>query len=88
MIAAEFCERPLDAPEESQALLAHLHAGKYVATSFGPGVSEDGFLFELNTQFLADWGFTPELLQETMAIVHDRAKTRLQDKLTHGAVTL
>jgi HD-like signal output (HDOD) protein len=86
--AAEFCERPLDAPEETQPLLAHLHAGKYVATSFGPGVAEDGFLFELNSQFLLDWGFTPELLQETMAIVHERAKSRLQDKLTHGAVAM
>jgi HD-like signal output (HDOD) protein len=86
--AAEFCERPLDAPEDALPLLAHLHAGKYVATSFGPGVAEDGFLFELNSQFLLDWGFTPELLQETMAIVHDRAKTRLQDKLTHGAVAM
>jgi HD-like signal output (HDOD) protein len=85
-IAAEFCERPADAPEDSLPLLAHLHAGKYVATSFGPGVSEDGFLFELNTPFLVEWGFTPELLQETMAIVHERAKQRLQDKLTHGAV--
>ena len=58
------------------------------ATSFGPGVAEDGFLFELNTQFLLDWGFTAELLQETMAIVHDRAKSRLQDKLTHGAMAM
>jgi HD-like signal output (HDOD) protein len=86
--AAEFCERPADAPPDSLPLLAHLHAGKYVATSFGPGVSEDGFLFELNAAFLVEWGFTPELLQETMAIVHDRAKQRLQDKLTHGAVSL
>ncbi len=86
--AAEFCERPMDAPEDSAALLAHLHAGKYIATSFGPGVAEDGFLFELNTQFLLDWGFTAELLQETMAIVHDRAKSRLQDKLTHGAMAI
>lgn len=85
-LAAEFCERPADAPEDAQALVAHLHAGKYVATSFGPGVSEDGFLFELNTPFLLEWGFTPELLQETMTIVHERAKQRLQNKLTHGAV--
>jgi hypothetical protein len=28
------------------------------------------------------------LLQETMAIVHDRAKLRLQDRLTRGAVAL
>lgn len=85
-LAAEFCERPAEAPAEAHALVAHVHAGKYVATSFGPGVAEDGFLFELNTSFLVEWGFTPELLQETMTIVHERAKLRLQDKLTHGAV--
>jgi HD-like signal output (HDOD) protein len=88
VLAAEFCERPTEAPADALPLLAHLHAGKYVATSFGPGVAEDGFLFELNTDFLVEWGFTPELLQETMAIVHDRAKLRLQDRLTRGAVAL
>ena len=86
--AAEFCERPTEAPEDALALLAHLHAAKYVATSFGPGVAEDGFLFELNTPFLLEWGFTPELLQETMSIVHERARARLQEKLSHGTVSL
>ena len=86
--AAEFGERPAEAPEESRTLLAHLHAAKYVATSFGPGVAEDGFLFELNAPFLLEWGFTPELLQETMTVVHERAWARLQEKLTHGAVSL
>ncbi len=84
--AVEFCERPSQGPTEALALLAHLHAGKYIATSFGPGVAEDGFLFTLDSAFLLEWGFTPELLQETMAIVHDRAKQRLQNRLTHGAV--
>lgn len=86
--ATEYCERPTEAPAAGLPLLAQLHAGKYVATSFGPGVSEDGFLFELNTPFLLEWGFTPELLQETMAIVHERAKRLLQDRLTHGSVTM
>lgn len=86
--AVEFCERPSQGPSEALALLAHLHAGKYIATSFGPGVAEDGFLFTLDSAFLLEWGFTPELLQETMAIVHDRAKQRLQNRLTHGAVAL
>ncbi len=85
--AVGFCERPRQGPEEALPLLAHLHAGKYIATSFGPGVAEEGFLFELDSAFLLEWGFTPELLQETMAIVHDRAKQRLQHRLTHGAVT-
>ncbi len=84
--AVEFCERPRQGPAEALPLLAHLHAGKYIATSFGPGVAEEGFLFELDSAFLLEWGFTPELLQETMAIVHDRAKQRLQHRLTHGAV--
>ena len=84
--AAEFGERPAEGPEEARTLLAHLHAAKYIATSFGPGVTEDGFLFELNATFLTEWGFTAELLQESMATVHDRAKARLGDRLTHGAV--
>lgn len=84
--AVAFCERPRQGPDEALPLLAHLHAGKYIATSFGPGVAEEGFLFELDSAFLLEWGFTPELLQETMAIVHDRAKQRLQHRLTHGAV--
>jgi len=87
-IVTQYCERMSEAPESALPLLAHLHAGKYIATSFGPGVAEDGFLFGLDTEFLAEWGFTPELLQETMAVVHDRAKMRLQDKLTHGAVLM
>lgn len=85
--AVEYCERPRQGPIEALPLLAHLHAGKYIATSFGPGVAEEGFLFELDSAFLLEWGFTPELLQETMAIVHDRAKQRLQHRLTHGAVS-
>jgi HD-like signal output (HDOD) protein len=86
--AAEFGEHPREAPEEALALLAHLHAAKYIATALGPGVTEDGFLFELDAPFLIEWGFTPELLQESMAIVHERAKARLQDKLTHGVVAM
>ncbi len=85
--AVEFCERPRQGRTDALPMLAHLHAGKYIATSFGPGVAEEGFLFELDSAFLVEWGFTPELLQETMAIVHDRAKQRLQHKLTHGTVT-
>lgn len=86
--AVEFVERPRQGPEEALGLLAHLHAGKYIATSFGPGVAEEGFLFQLDAAFLLEWGFTPELLQETLAIVHDRAKQRLQNRLTHGAVAM
>ena len=87
-LAAEYCERPAEAPAPSLPLLAHLHAGRYIATSFGPGVAEDGFLFELNTPFLMEWGLSPELLEEAMMTVHDRAKQRLQDKLSHGALAV
>lgn len=83
---AEHYLDPLNAPEEALALIAHLQAAKFIATSFGPGVGEEGFLIELNTPFMLEWDFTPELLQETMPIVHERASARLKDKLTHGKV--
>jgi hypothetical protein len=51
-------------------------------------VGEDGFLFELNESFLLEWGFTPELLQEAMPEVHERATARLKDKLTTGKLKL
>ncbi len=85
---AEHYLRPAQAPAEALALIAHLHAAKYIATSFGPGVGEDGFLFSLNESFLLEWGFTPELLQETMPVVHQRAVARLKDKLSQGTVSL
>jgi len=85
---AEHYLRPSQAPADALPLIAHLHAAKYIATSFGPGVGEDGFLFSLNESFLLEWGFTPELLQETMPIVHERAVARLKDKLSQGAVSL
>lgn len=85
---AEHYLRPLQAPAEALPLIAHLQAAKYVATSFGPGVGEEGFLYDLNESFLLEWGFTPELLQETMPIVHERALARLKDKLATGTVTL
>lgn len=84
--AAEFCQNPRLAPAEAQPLMAHVHAAKYLATSFGPGVAEDGFAFELDEALLIEWGFTPEFLQETLPVVLERASARLRDKLTYGAV--
>lgn len=86
--AAEFCEKPERGRTEFQSLLALVHAGKYLATSIGCGVSDAGYLFELNPILLQQWGITPELLQEVMPIVHDRAKARLQEKLNHGAISI
>jgi len=85
---AEHYLRPLQAPAEALPLIAHLHAAKFIATSFGPGVGEEGFLYSLNESFLLEWGFTPEMLQETMPVVHERAAARLKDKLSTGVVTL
>ena len=85
--AAEFCERPERARPEHHGVLAHLHAGKFLATSIGCGVGEGGFLAELNAPFLQEWGITAEVLQEAMPLVHDRAKARLQEKLTYGAIS-
>lgn len=86
--AAEFQTDPEAAPKEALAMLAHLHAAKYLATTLGPGVVEDGFLFALHGEFLTDWGFTQELLDESMPLLLERASLRLRSKLSHGAVNL
>jgi len=85
---AEHFLSPSHAPANALPLIAHLKAAKYIATSFGPGVGEDGFLFELNESFLLEWGFTAEMLHEAMPVVHARALARLKDKLSTGKVSL
>jgi HD-like signal output (HDOD) protein len=86
--AAEFELAPARAPEEMRGLLATLHAGQYLATAMGAGVSEEGFLFEIDGDFLVQWGFTPELLDEALPVVLERAFAVLHDRLNEGAVKL
>ncbi len=88
VLAAQNILRPSEAPVEVMPLLSHLHAAKYVATAMGPGVSEEGFLVMLPANFLQDWGFTQEMLEESMPVVLERASKRLGDKLTHGAISV
>jgi HD-like signal output (HDOD) protein len=83
---AEFQHRPAQAPAASLPLLAHLHAGRLVAASMGPGISEDGFLFQVNGHLLLEWNLTPVLLEEAMLIALDRASLRLGQKLSHGVI--
>jgi len=80
--------RPMEAPAAVQPLLAHLHAAKYLATSMGPGVTEEGFLVTLHGNFLHEWGFTTEVLEDAMPTVLERATVRLGEKLLHGPVTI
>ena len=85
-LAAEYYHSPAKAPDEARPLLGHLHAAKFLAVSLGAGVTEEGFLFELDEAFLQQRGFTPERLLEILPIVHERAAARLGDKLHFGAV--
>jgi HD-like signal output (HDOD) protein len=75
---------PPGAPPEALALLAHLHAARYLAVSLGAGVTEEGFLFHLHGSFLSEWGFTADFLQEAMIEVRSRALARLGDQLLLG----
>jgi len=84
--AAEFQHNPTKAPAAALPLLAHLHAGRYIAASMGPGISEDGFLFQLNGHLLLEWNFTATLLEEAMLIAVERASQRLGEKLSHGTI--
>jgi hypothetical protein len=86
--AAEYSHRPEGSPVEARPLLALLHCARYLAVSFGPGVVEDGFLFEFNGDFVAEFGFTPALLEGVLPLVMERASARLHEKLTHGAVAI
>jgi len=84
--AAEFQLKPAQGPEEARPLLAVLHAAQYLATAMGAGVSEDGFLFELDGGFLTGFGFTEEVLGRALPIVLERALAILQDRLLVGRV--
>ncbi len=84
--AAEFQHRPTQAPAPALPLVAHLHAGRYVAASMGPGISEDGFLFHVNNHLLMEWNFTPALLEEAILVALERASQRLGDKLSQGSI--
>jgi hypothetical protein len=67
-------------------MLATLHAAQYLATAMGAGVSEEGFLFEIDGDFLTENGFTQTLLDEALPVVLERAFTVLNDRLNTGAV--
>jgi HD-like signal output (HDOD) protein len=86
--AAGFVNHPRDAPAEALGLLALLHAAKILATAFGPGVADDGFLFELNESLLMQYGITPEILEAALPFVLERSSQRLQGSLTHGPVAV
>ena len=82
--ATEWQFRPREAPAAAAPLLAQLHAGKYLAVSLGAGVTEGGFLFALQGNFLTEWGFTTEFLEEALLEVRERAFRRMGDRLSLG----
>jgi len=84
---AQYNPPTLESPKESLVLLSHIHVAKFIATSMGAGVGEEGFLFELNQPLMAAGGFTPEMIEAAMPEVFDRATRLLQDKLTHGSLS-
>jgi HD-like signal output (HDOD) protein len=84
--SAQFQLNPAQAPEDMRPMLATLHAAQYLATAMGAGVSEEGFLFEIDGDFLTENGFTPTLLDEALPVVLERAFTVLNDRLNTGAV--
>lgn len=88
LVVAEHWQSPPRAPEAQRAFVALLHAAKHVAAALGPGVGEDGFLFELQSDCLCEHGFTPELLEATLPIVVEQASNMLQEKLTVGALVM
>jgi putative nucleotidyltransferase with HDIG domain len=74
-------------PADVLPLLVHVHAAKFLAVSIGAGVAEDGFLFELNSSLLIEWGFTPEMLELAIPEVLERAGKLLKENLSHGSLS-
>jgi putative nucleotidyltransferase with HDIG domain len=85
---AAHLQHPARAPADLAPLMAHVHAAKYLATCMGAGVAEDGFLFELDSAFLSEWGFTRDLLDEALPTVLAKASQLLHESLNHGPVAL
>ena len=88
IMAVEHQFQPASAPAEALALLAHLHAAKYLATSMGPGMLEEGFKSTIHGAFLKEWGFTTETLEAAMPIVLERAQSRLGERINVGSMAI
>ncbi len=84
--AVEGQTHPASSHPDVRVLVAHLHAARYLAIALGPGVTEEGFLFTVDGEFLSENGFTTENLEEAMVEVQSRAAARLGDKLNKGLI--
>ena len=80
--AVRFQFNPDRADPPIKPMLALLHAARYVAVCLGPGVTEGGFLFQLHGDFLAEHGYTNELIEMAMIEVKDRFTKRMGGKAT------
>jgi putative nucleotidyltransferase with HDIG domain len=74
-------------PVDVLPLLVHVHAAKFLAVTIGAGVAEDGFLFQLNSELLVEWGFTPEMLEAAIPEILERAGKLLRENLSHGSLS-
>lgn len=81
-------DHPAGVSPAHRLLMAHLHAAKFVATAIGPGVAEDGFLMELDSELLVTEGFDPDRLLAVQPDVLDAVTRLLRDQTTHGEVRL
>ncbi len=77
-----------DVAEADMPLVIVVHAGKYIATSIGAGVAEDGFLFELKADLLDEWNLGAEVLEKAFPIVVERSERMLKDRMTTGEIEL
>jgi HD-like signal output (HDOD) protein len=70
----EFIGDPDGADESDKPFLAQMHAARYIANSLDPQGTPDEFLFEPHPDFLTRFGYTEQVLEQSLVDV--REKTR------------
>lgn len=85
-VPVKHADHTAGAPAECRTLLAHIHAARFIATCIGPGVAEDGFLMELDSDLLLAEGFSPEKLIAVQAEVLDVVGKLLRESISTGPV--
>ena len=73
----EFVGNPDGADESARPFLAQMHAARYIANSLDPLGTPGEFLFEPNPDFLARFGYTEQVLEQSLVDLREKTRGHL-----------